>query len=508
MGKVIKFGLPIIFFTGLVWPLALAIAGGIFEWQPPAWLIALSIFLCLYTFIQNIARKITKDPEFFLAGAILGWSRERSEAKLLNPKFAPEYCSSIPEGYPLGKQKHKWIRLPDNMPYHCLVTGGSGSGKSSTQVIPLLYCSKIPCFVVDIKKELYQKTARSNSLLFDPSDPTAFGYNPFNLVSKDSVILDITTIANSLIPTSSDKKSEFWDLEAQNFLAGCLLYHYKHNYNFTDALRRIQSMNASKFIAEAVAEGDEDVNVLLGHFDGMAEQTLSGVTATVSSKIMVFASDPDIMRCFSMPDERCIKPQDLLDGRNIYLCIPEARLEVYKHATQLIIGQFLKFFEKQPDASSGIPKVNFVLDEFYRLGKLTSVEMGLATLRSKGVRLHLICQSNAQIESLYGKIGSKIICDNCSVKVLLGATDVETQDYYSKLTGTYDRTKKSFSDNKGDFKLLGSSGMSISTEEKRLIKPEALATLGSEAIVFTPKGWGRVKKQPYYKAPEFKALAP
>ena len=129
--------------------------------------------------------------------------------------------------------------------------------------------------------------------------------------------------------------------------------------------------------------------------------------------------------------------------------------------------------------------------------------MGLSTLRSKGVRMMLICQSNAQIEKLYDKVGAKIIMDNCPVKVLLGATDVETQDFYSRLIGTYDRTKKSFSDNKGDFKVLGSSGTSITTEEKRIVRPEQLATLGEQAIVFTPKGWGRVEKKQYFNTPEY-----
>lgn len=502
-----KIAKPILMFTGLIWPAIVLLIDEMFfgslNRSAPVWWWIVAWVLCAYTFAQNITRKITKDPSLKLYKLLLGWNAARSEAKLLNPDFDAAYYSDKPEGFPLGKQKNKWVRLPDDMPYHALVTGGSGTGKSSSFCIPLLLKTAPACFVVDIKGELYEKTAKPNSLVFDPTSITACGYNPFNLVSKQSQIQDITTIANSLIPASPGKNDEFWDLEAQNYLAGSLLYLYKHGYNFTDAMRHIQSQNAAKFISEAVADGDPDVNVLLGHFDGMAENTLSGITATVSSKIMVFASDPDIMRCFSMPDEKCIKPQDLLNGRNIYLCIPEARLEQYRAMTSLIIGQFLKFFEKQPDASKGTPRVNFVLDEFYRLGKLGSVEMGLSTLRSKGVRMILICQSNAQIEKLYDKVGAKIIMDNAQVKILLGATDVETQEFYSKLTGTYDKTKKSFSDNKGDFKVLGSSGTSITTEEKRLIKPEHLATLGDQAIVFTPTGWGKVKKQPYYKTPEY-----
>lgn len=500
---------PPLMITGLIYPVGLSLIGWFAQWDPgPVWWI-IAWALVPYTFIQNIARMVTRDRSFKLWKWAFGKGMSAKEQKALNPVLSDYHRPDLSEnGYPVGKQKDKWVVLPDSgqgSQFHAVITGGSGSGKSSMQVIPFLLKTKLPSFVVDIKKELSEKTAKADSLIFDPSDPYTLGYNPFNLVTKENLILDITTIANALIPVSPEKKDDFWDLEAQNYLAGCLLYLYKHNYNFTAAMKRIQSMNAAKFIAEAVAEGDEDVNVFLGHFDGMAENTLSGITATVSSKIMVFASDPDLMRCFSKPDYECIKPEDLLNGHNIYLCIPEARLEVYKHATQLMIGQFLKFFERQPDSSGGNPRVNFVLDEFFRLGKLTSVEMGAATLRSKGVRLVLICQSNAQIETLYGKTGSKVLFDNMQIKVLLSASDPETQEYYSKLTGTYDKTKKSYSDNKGDFKTLGTSGTSITTEEKRLIKPEDLATLPSrnEAILFTPKGWGRVQKQPYFCTPEY-----
>lgn len=511
---------PPLLFTGLIWPFVLWVFTGFATlgsdntsntaiFPLPVWIVAW--FLMAYTFIQNIARKATHDPSFKLWKWALGKGMSKAEKRALNPMLTDYHKPDLSEGgFPVGKQKKHWVVFPDKGPgsqFHALITGGSGSGKSSMAVIPLLLKSKLPSLVVDIKKELAEKTAKPGDLIFDPSDKTAFGYNPFNFVTKENLILDITTIASSLIPipAESSNNSSYWERDSQAYLAGCLLYFYKHGYSFTAAMRQIQSMNAAEFIAEAVAEGDEDVNVFLGHFATYEGPQLSGVTGTCSSHIMIFASDPDLIRCFSMPDDKCIKPYDLLDGRSIYLCIPEARLEVYKDATSLIISQFLKFFERQPDSSGGNPRVNFVLDEFFRLGKLSSVEMGMATLRSKGLRIFAICQSNAQIETLYGKTGSKVLFDNCSVKVLLSASDPETQEYYSKLTGTYDKTKKSYSDNKGDFKATGTSGVSVSQEEKRLIKPEKLAMLPArkEAIVYTPQGWGRVKKMPYFNTPEY-----
>lgn len=504
---------PPLMFTGLIWVFIPWMITGFVTLGdanpsntalfPLSWWIVFWL-LAAYTFAQNVTRKVKRDPSFKLWKWALGKGMSKAEQKALNPSLKDFYADK-PEGLPLGKQKNKWVNIPDTYFAHQLTTGGSGTGKTSSVIIPQILTTKLPCFVVDIKKELAEKTAKPDDLIFDPSDKTSMGYNPFGLVTEENVVLDITTIANALIPISEEKKGDaFWDLEAQSLLGGSLLYLYKKGYNFTDAMRYIQSTPVVQLINEALDDGDPDVKVKLGHFYKMAENTLSGISATVASRTMIFASDKDLQRSFSMPDDKCIKPQDLLAGHNIYLCIPESRLENYKFATGLIIQQWLSFFESQPDDSGGKPRVNFILDEFYRLGHLSSVEKGLATLRSKGVRIHIITQSNAQLEAVYGKIGSKVITDNCNVMCLLGATDVETQEYYSKKIGTYDKTKKSFSDNKGDFKVTGTSGISVSQEEKRLVKPEQLATLGDEAIVFTPKGWGRVKKQPYYCTPEYR----
>lgn len=53
----------------------------------------------------------------------------------------------------------------------------------------------------------------------------------------------------------------------------------------------------------------------------------------------------------------------------------------------------------------------------------------------------LIIQSLAQLDSIYGKDTRKIITNNCNYKVVLKATEVETQEYFSKLVGTEEREK-------------------------------------------------------------------
>lgn len=470
-----------------------------------------SIGLWFALIVQRLIRMITKNPEYSLFKRKNGDKKSKS---VLNPSADKKLVSNTPEGgYPVGKQKGQWIKLSDEESYHAFIVGGTGSGKSSTQVIPLLLSSKLPSFCVDIKGELAEKTcfASSDGLIFNPMLEDSCGYDPFEQVQLETCITDITTIANGIIPASPGSKDDFWISEAQNYLAGCLLFCYLDRMDFVEAMRTIQKTNAQVMIEAALSSGNEDVEVLLGHFNGMAEDTLSGIMANVSAKIMVFASDPDLMRVLSrnrMAGKTMISPSMLIGSnpRSIYIQIPEARLEVYRNFTQLMIGQFSKYFEKQPDSPGHKPRVNFILDEFFRLGKLSTIQSGLATLRSKGVRIHVITQSLAQLEVIYDKAGARALVDNFGVKVLLGATEPESQKYFSDLLGTYDKTMRSRSSNQNMTQFGGSTGVTISEQEKRLIKPEELGRLGNECILFTAGGWTRVEKQSYYNNKDMLAI--
>ena len=89
--------------------------------------------------------------------------------------------------------------------------------------------------------------------------------------------------------------------------------------------------------------------------------------------------------------------------------------------------------------------------------------------------------------------------DNCGYKAVLNATDADSQEYFSRLVGTHDKIRVSH-----DMKFepitgfVASKGIGKTTEEKRRIKPEMLATLKDIAL-FTPFGFFRVEKTPYYE---------
>ena len=78
----------------------------------------------------------------------------------------------------------------------------------------------------------------------------------------------------------------------------------------------------------------------------------------------------------------------------------------------------------------------------------------------------------------------------------------ETQEWCSKLVGTYDKKKVSSNYNADILGVGKGQGTSSSTEEKRIIKPEEFAYLKDVVCVF-PNGYKRLQKANYYEDKTF-----
>jgi type IV secretion system protein VirD4 len=94
-----------------------------------------------------------------------------------------------------------------------------------------------------------------------------------------------------------------------------------------------------------------------------------------------------------------------------------------------------------------------------------------------------------------------VIADSCAFKAVLGVTDADTQEYFSKLVGTYEKVRSSQSQNFDPY--IGAPtghGTSVSQDyEKRIVKPEEFATLREIVLLYPlPHNFCRVQKRPHY----------
>ena len=218
---------------------------------------------------------------------------------------------------------------------------------------------------------------------------------------------------------------------------------------------------------------------------------------TLLGKIDVFSTDMQLKSVLNNTKWRILRPTDL-EHNDVFLKLPEYNLEIWRPFVSLVINQFLESFMRRPNDINQTP-ILFMLDEFPRLGKLSAVENGLATLRSKKIEIMLLIQSKSQLDSIYGRDITKSIVDNCTWKAVLKATEPETQRWLSDMVGTFDKEKKSKSFNQNSSGVSSGSGMSTSTQESRIIKPEEFAYLNKEVVLLSPTGYQRLSQVRYYE---------
>lgn len=447
--------------------------------------------LTVLTLTQNVIRMVKKDRSFSWIGVV-----RHQKAKGIEAKVDGNVISLVPstnlKGVVFGKLSGKYAVMPETTDGHILVVGGAGSGKTASIAIPTLMSWKERVFAIDIKGELYQKTGKArgfdNIKVFNPTDEGTFGYDPFYMLRNSTdVSSEARQIAMSICPLPPDTKDPFWIKSAQNLLTGLIMYFFDLGYNFSETMLAIKAEPVRKQIDTIMVDERpyaKKVKAHVSEFSGMDDKTLSGVFAEVSNHITVFATNDDLQRALNGKGD-CITPADLESGKDIYCCIPEHKLDEWKDLLGMMCNQFLKAFERREEGNK--TPILFLIDEFPRLGKIEAISNGLATLRSKKIHIALIVQSKSQLNAIYGKDIAEVIADNCSYKAILKASEPNTQEWCSKLVGTYDKRKVSSNYNADVMGIGKGQGTSTGTEEKRIIKPEEFAYLQDVVCVF-PNG--------------------
>lgn len=428
-----------------------------------------------------------------------------------------------PTGFIFGRDANftEWITKKEDQDGHILVIGGSGTGKSSCIAIPSLLCWQNRVFAIDIKGELLEKTDRPGvtTSVFNPENPDAYGYNPFYILPRSKNFkTDMRQIAFALISMPTAVKDPFWISSARDLLNAALLHFYDQKLSFVECLYKIKSTPIKELVKEIAEAGVDGTEILISDFIGLSSNTLTGINKEMGRHLVDFLNDEDIVRAFSKPNKECIKPVDLERGSDIFLQIPEDKIEQWGKMTGLIVSQFINYFRRRKENSRNIL---FLLDEFPSLGKIDDIVGALSTLRSRGITFCLIVQSLSQLDEIYGRNNRKTILNNCQYKAILDISDSQEADEFSKMVGTHliqmeTRSKSSntspvgrLEDNKSFWgtsyreysqTTSHSESTNYNYREERKIKPEEYSQLvkKGELILYAPGEVLRVKKTSIY----------
>ena len=332
----------------------------------------------------------------------------------------------------------------------------------------------------------------------------------------DELYEDLNDLISVICPVES-KDDPVWEKGARSLImAVCLAMLEDSEYPELE-------MTREKFcfynINKAIGNSDNDYEALRNFFKGrspmskavgLSKQVLSAAESTMASymsiafdKLSMFndeglcsltsATDIDPILFASQPTALFLKIPDEKDTRHalaavFILCIYKALIKVASSREDLSLPR----------------NVYFILDEFGNMPKIDKFDKMITVGRSRKIWFHMVVQSYAQLNNVYGDTVANIVKSNCGMKMFIGSNDIETCEEFSKLCGNMTVSTSSISSSTND---KGNVNVSSQLQTRPLIYPSELMKLNNKtdtgnAIIVTFGNYPlKTKFTPSYKCP-------
>lgn len=519
--KLLKIVTNIIAFTGIwVIPIMHVILPRIYEGFMISHIYLTSFAAMGWMLLNNIWSMVCEGKrldEFIIGDGLVPDTNLKKEPlqkrSAMYPAVPPELLSAEPDGIILGKWRSKYVRVPLSKIYHYCILGGPGSGKTSTILLDTLLANfatksnRFQTFAIDIKGELNEKSTYRFSdevMVVNPADRSTCGWDPYFRLNKQStgdlIIEAIEEIAQALI-ISTNSNDSFFVENARTMLVGLLIYFFNEGVSFIDSVNKILESDASALIEEIIRDTlPTDLHYkFLAKYSGKKAESIEDIMTEMTTSLSIF-SKADIKFCMRDNYQKA-SPNSFKEGKSIFLAIPEHLLESYKPILRLCTVQTLRELERRSENEQ--TPIIVLIDEFARLGRIEGIFGALATLRSKKVMIILAFQSLGQCEMVYSKAETKVLVDNCRVKMVCEASDTDTARMVSDWSGKYREKKET--QNTGC-----NRSKSYTYEDRPIVEPNDLITLTKDEeviVIISGIGYLRIKKAFYFKDSVLKALA-
>ena len=443
----------------------------------------------------------------------------------------------------IKSENPKLIRA--TQPLSTLVVAPPGSGKTAGMIIPNLLSVENSCLVLDIKGELYEKTAgyrqkyfNNEIQLFSPFswDNTLF-FNPFdNSIVKDMQYIHMKKLAEQIASTifigEKGQENDHWIVSAKTMFVFFAEYFMQKNKHTTLA-QLAQAPKADyfdyldeKFGEEAMKETDEDdpdkprerdydvdtfkIWLKQTSFDKnidettrnqarayskAAENEFASIKSTYDTFMKVF-SNPQVA---SATSKMSFAFEDLREKRlSMYVVVQTEDMEILAPLIRIFIETLFKKLMSGQENKDPNKFIYCFLDEFVRFGKMPFLLEAPALCRSYGLLPVFVTQSYEQIKKYYGEDDMNIVKNNSGYQVIFNMNSDKDAKDTSELIGDYTNIK--ISKSQGNMDLFKSS-ISKSKEGKKLVTSQDLKNQDSNDILILVKGFFKLPikaKVPYW----------
>lgn len=377
-------------------------------------------------------------------------------------KWTAPNCS----GFPMDYDRNTNCVYMDGSDGHCLLIGATGSKKSRLIVMPtvrLLAASGEAMIICDPKGEIYRRTADYlekhgyDIRAIDLRDPEkGDGWNilsvPYSLYldgNIDKACEFINDITANLIPITSN--DPFWDYSARDMLFGLALLLFKickekqqpaDLVNMRSLLKlrselfsSTSSMRISNSPLWQYAKEDELIRARLQGTVVCPSDTMACIISVFDQHMTSFSLQPKMV---SLLSHSSFDLHDIGFGKNaVFLIMPDEKT-IYHQIVAIFIKQMYELLidnaYKNTREYRFPTRVNFLLDEFTSLPKMTDMPQMITASRSRNIRFMLVIQSKHQLKQRYAE-EAETIMSNCSNWLFLTSRETELLREISELSG-------------------------------------------------------------------------
>lgn len=444
------------------------------------------------------------------------WGTPADIRPLMDPRPDMNIPLSATEQISFGKVQD--FRADRNK--NILVLGGTGSGKTYSEIKPSLLQLHSSYVVTDPKGTLLPETGRMflehgyevrafNTIDFSKS----LHYNPLAYIRRES---DILKVVNVLMENTSGKGAsgdKFWEDCERMLYTAFIAYLWYETLPEDLNIPTVIEMLSMCQVREDDPDFQSPVDILFEQLEAKkplclavmqyrqfkvaASKTMQSILISCGARLAPFNIDE--LREITLYDELELE-QIGLRRTAFFIIMSDTDKTTYAFLIAMIMYQMFNVLCEKADNECGgtlpVP-VRCLLDEFANIGKIPGFEHLISTIRSRGISCMLILQSMTQLYSAY-KDDAGTIMDCCDTVVFLGGKSTKTTKELSEMIGKTTIDTRSTSESKGQ---NGNYSLQNGISGRDLIDPSEIGRLdrGECLVLITGLPPFRSRKYPTAK---------
>jgi type IV secretory pathway TraG/TraD family ATPase VirD4 len=356
-------------------------------------------------------------------------------------------------------EKEMWV---DNGEYHSLVIGATGSGKTQTVILPMVYNlakARESMIITDPKGEIYEKTSnmlrsRGYQILLlnfrDPQNgnawnPMTLPYEMYKKGNQDKAIELLDDLALNILYDDSNKNADpFWEKTSADYFSGVALGLFEDakpdeiNINSISLATTVgeEKFGGSTYIKEYFNAKDPASPAAINASSTIMAptETKGSILSVFKQKVKLFASRENLSEMLSHSD---IDLKSIGEKPTAVFIVIQDEKKTYHSLVTILLKQIYETLISVAQKHGGkLPvRTNFLLDEFANMPPLKDVTTMITAARSRKIRFTMIIQNFAQLDDVYGKEEAETIRGNCGNIIYLITTELKALEEISKMCG-------------------------------------------------------------------------